>query len=192
MKGLIFSTNIQHAITFASLAHGEQERKQGGIPYITHPLAVAMILSTVTDDPDIVMAGILHDVLEDTPYLPESIEDSFGIRVLRFVEAVTDEDDPKVPWIKKKRDSVKRIIGAGHEAMLIKSADVIHNITDTLIYLDKTLPSPMYKPSRYRKNGDDRLERYRELVTDFANAWEQNPLLPQLQEAFKQLANIWR
>jgi len=191
MKRFVFTPTIQHAITFAALAHGDQERKQGDIPYITHPLAVAMILATITEDQDIIVAGILHDVLEDTPYLPESIEDSFGIRVLRFVEAVTDEKRGINTWIERKRNSIKKILESGHEAILIKSADCIHNMTDTIIYLNGTIPTPLFKFPRFTKNGEDRLVRYKEIIVSFENSWPQNPLKSQLERAYTDLSRVW-
>ena len=57
---------IEEAIIYATVMHQGKTRKLGNIPYILHPLEVAQIISTMTDDQDVITAGILHDIVEDT------------------------------------------------------------------------------------------------------------------------------
>ena len=57
---------LEEAIIYATVLHQGVRRKNSDIPYILHPLEVAQILSTMTDDQEIIAAGVLHDVVEDT------------------------------------------------------------------------------------------------------------------------------
>ena len=72
---------IEEAIIYATVMHQGKVRKLGNIPYILHPLEVAQILSTITDDQDVITAGILHDIVEDTDGTLQEIEKRFGERV---------------------------------------------------------------------------------------------------------------
>lgn len=80
--------NIEQAYQFAKKAHGAQTRHTGE-PYITHPVAVAMILAQMRMDPPTILAAILHDVVEDTPVDLEEIENKFGKEVADLVDGVT-------------------------------------------------------------------------------------------------------
>lgn len=80
------------AIEFAAKAHGEQKRKGTDIPYISHPFAVGMILQQAKCEEDVVMAGILHDTLEDTETTEDDIRSLFGEKVLALVIGASEPD----------------------------------------------------------------------------------------------------
>jgi (p)ppGpp synthase/HD superfamily hydrolase len=77
----------EEAIIYATIMHQGKVRKFGGRPYIFHPLEVAQILSTMTDDEEVITAGILHDIVEDTDGTLGEIEKRFGKRVADIVAA---------------------------------------------------------------------------------------------------------
>ncbi len=79
---------IMRAYTFAEQAHTGQKRASGE-PYITHCLAVAMILAEMRVPPAIIIAGLLHDTVEDTPVTLEDINNGFGEEVAKLVDGVT-------------------------------------------------------------------------------------------------------
>ncbi len=79
---------IQNALEFAKLAHEGQYRKSGE-PYVIHPILVAAITAFVTGDETMVIAALLHDVVEDTPHTIEEIEERFGADVANLVEGLT-------------------------------------------------------------------------------------------------------
>ncbi|MEK7182016.1 MAG: HD domain-containing protein, partial [Patescibacteria group bacterium] len=64
---MFLTPQIDKAIQRATVLHHGQERKGTGAPYIVHPYAVAFLLAHYTDDEDVIIAGLLHDVLEDVP-----------------------------------------------------------------------------------------------------------------------------
>ena len=82
---------IQKAALFAAKAHEGMIRKGSRIPYIYHPMEVALIVAQMTDDPEVIAAAYLHDVLEDTSVTPEELEQNFGSRVLSFVMAESED-----------------------------------------------------------------------------------------------------
>ena len=101
---------LEEAIIYATIMHQGKTRKLGDSPYILHPLEVAQILSTLTDDEDVITAGILHDIVEDTDGTLPEIEKRFGERVARLVSSETEfkypDKDPKDTWQKRKEDSI--------------------------------------------------------------------------------------
>ena len=87
---------IQEAARFATKAHEGMLRKGGKMPYIYHPLEVALLVSRMTKDEEVIAAGYLHDVLEDTAVTEEELEQAFGRRVLELVKAETE--DKSLSW----------------------------------------------------------------------------------------------
>ena len=80
---------IHDAIIFAAKAHEGQRRKGTDIPYITHPFEVAQILMEAGCDETLIIAGLLHDTLEDTEVTAAEIEEQFGPEVLALVDSDT-------------------------------------------------------------------------------------------------------
>ena len=81
----MISTKLLDAIEFASLAHKDQVRKGEPIPYVSHPFAVGLILLNTGYSEDVVIAGILHDVVEDTKFSSKDIEEKFGLKISELV-----------------------------------------------------------------------------------------------------------
>ena len=82
------SNQVKEALVFAKMAHRDQFRKSGE-PYIIHPILVAAITAAISADEVMVIAALLHDVVEDTSYTIEDIEDRFGPDVSNLVEGLT-------------------------------------------------------------------------------------------------------
>ena len=80
-------TIVEKAISFAAKAHQGLPRKGTQTPYILHPLEAAAIVSSLTDDLEVIAAAILHDVLEDTPITEERLRAEFGDRIADWVSA---------------------------------------------------------------------------------------------------------
>jgi len=122
---------IREAAIFAAEAHGNQKR-QSGEPYIIHPYAVAEILISIRMDIDTVVAGILHDTLEDTPVTFETLVEKFGQTVADLVEGET-----KISALKAKNKSqqeaetIRKMFFAMSKdvrVIIIKLADKLHNM----------------------------------------------------------------
>ena len=117
---------INKAIYFARKYHGDQKRKSGEL-YYTHPLEVAYIISDYNLKTDVIVASILHDIVEDTEVTVEMIHGSFGQRIAEMVDRLT-RDRPDGTKL-----SVEDILNNSYqekdrEVLLIKLFDRLHNI----------------------------------------------------------------
>jgi (p)ppGpp synthase/HD superfamily hydrolase len=101
---------LEKAIIFAIHAHQGQTRKNG-LPYIIHPLEVASIAATMTKDEDVLVAGILHDVIEDTAVTKEQLRIEFGDKITELVLAETENKRVGIPksltWRIRKEESLQ-------------------------------------------------------------------------------------
>lgn len=133
---------IEKAIDFMTVAHGEQKRANGD-PYIVHPLSVADILVTWGMDVDSVIAGLLHDTIEDTKTTTEDIKQNFGDNIAMLVVGLTkvskihngmrDLSD----YLPQTKDNLSKLLIAVSQdvrVIIIKLADRLHNL-QTLQYL---------------------------------------------------------
>jgi hypothetical protein len=115
---------ICEAVDYAARAHDGQRRKSGD-PYIIHPLEVACVLAELRLDSDTIIAGLLHDVVEDTSKSLADIREAFGAHVASIVAGVTDDDDR--PDIENQRQLLLAI-SADFRVALVKLADRVHNL----------------------------------------------------------------
>lgn len=101
---------LEEAIIYSTLMHQGKVRKFKRIPYILHPLEVAQILSTMTDDQEVIAAGVLHDVVENTDGTLKEIGERFGTRVARLVnsasESFSPDEDLAASWKRRKEESL--------------------------------------------------------------------------------------
>jgi GTP pyrophosphokinase len=135
---------LNTAIDIASTAHKDQKRKSGEA-YITHPLSVASILVEWGMDIDSVIAGVLHDTVEDTDITLSYIDNIFGRDVASLVDGVTKVSQARSgmrnleSYLPQTRDNLsKLLIAVGHDVrvIIIKLADRLHNLR-TLQYMPK-------------------------------------------------------
>jgi len=127
---------IDWACEYATDCHGEQKRKYTNEPYITHPIAVAEIVASVTDDCETIAAAFLHDVVEDCGETRHSlIEQGFGPGIADLVLEVSDISKPEDGnrAIRKAID-LSHLAKASFRGQTIKLADLIHNSDSILQY----------------------------------------------------------
>jgi uncharacterized protein (TIGR02172 family) len=105
---------LEEAIVYATIMHQGKVRKFGGRPFILHPMEVAQILSTMTDDMEVIAAGILHDVVEDTDGTLGEIEKRFGERVAQLVHSESEDEYPgedrSATWQRRKEGSLLNLM----------------------------------------------------------------------------------
>lgn len=112
------------ALEFADEYHAGQRREVDGAPFVMHPLEVAGLLHDAGYADDVVAAGVLHDVLEDTSAKPSDLEASFGPEVARLVSAVTD--DPSIEDPAERKAALRfQVAQAGDRAAVIFAADKV-------------------------------------------------------------------
>lgn len=112
---------IQKAIVFATLAHEGQCRKGTNIPYIVHPMEVMQILTANGCNETVILAGILHDTLEDTQTTPEDILHNFGQDVLDLV--LGESEDKSKSWQERKQATIDHLADASKEIQLVCCTD---------------------------------------------------------------------
>jgi (p)ppGpp synthase/HD superfamily hydrolase len=145
-----YSDRINHALAFAAKHHDRQVRKGTRLPYLTHPANVAIILTRYGRDEDTVIAGILHDVVEDCvrerytrEMLEQRIGEKFGADVLEAVLAVTqrttDDDGVELSSDERKDDYLERLVQANERARWVCAADKIHNGSSILADVRRTI-----------------------------------------------------
>lgn len=128
----LLTLNLERALRWAAICHRGQSRRGCEAPYIEHAMGVALILDRLGFDEEVVIAGLLHDVVEDTPATSEQIEARFGAVVAETVrhcsEVKTDAEGRKRPWIDRKRDHLEALAQAPTSARAVILADKLHNL----------------------------------------------------------------
>ena len=120
---------LLEALDFAAQRHSAQRRKgPDAAPYVNHLIEVATLVAGVgrIEDVEVLMAAVLHDVLEDTPTKPQEIEERFGPRVLGLVEALSD--DKSLPRRRRREITLEELPEMESLAKVIKLADLSSNI----------------------------------------------------------------
>ncbi|MCB6182977.1 HD domain-containing protein [Leeia sp. TBRC 13508] len=125
------------AVSFAVTAHGDQCRKGGNIPYVSHLLAVAGLVLEHGGSEDEAIAGLLHDVLEDVgEELATDIEAQFGTAVLEIVSACSDSieglDRGAASWRQRKELYLTNLPNKSPSALLVTACDKLHNARSLL------------------------------------------------------------
>jgi GTP diphosphokinase / guanosine-3',5'-bis(diphosphate) 3'-diphosphatase len=134
---------IRQAYAFAAEAHKDQKRASGK-PYIVHPLATAINLAHMRLPEDMVIAGILHDVPEDTSRTLEDINKEFGPEVERLVSGITKLGKIKYRGVERYIENLRKMFLAMAEdvrVVIIKFADRLHNLET----LDSIPPKKQYR-----------------------------------------------
>lgn len=135
---------LEHAIDYATTKHRGQKRKSGEA-YITHPLSVASTLIEWDMDIDSILAGVLHDTVEDTEATLEEIENLFGRDVAFLVDGVTKVSQARAgmrdlgSYLPQTKDNLSKLliaVGQDVRVIIIKLADRLHNL-QTLQYMSR-------------------------------------------------------
>lgn len=114
-------TKLRQALKFASHKHAGQVRKGTDIPYIVHPFEVGMFLQGIGMGHSAIIAGFLHDTIEDTDTTYDEIADIFGSNVADIVLEVTEPN---------KKKALKKAATYSMDAVKVKVADLMCNISD--------------------------------------------------------------
>ena len=121
-------SRLAEAIAWAIDAHGEQRRKGTDVPYHAHLLGVASLVLNDGGSEDEAIAGILHDLVEDTDATVDDVRARFGDTVARIVDACTDAyERPKPPWGERKRAYIEHMRTAAPDELRVSLADKLYN-----------------------------------------------------------------
>src|SRR5690349_9418717 len=133
---------LERAYVTAERMHTGQKRKSGE-PYITHPLAVTTILAELGMTEPTLVAALLHDTVEDTPYVLEQVTKDFGSEVAQLVDGVTKLDKVQYGDSAQSETIRKMIVAMSKDirVLVIKLADRLHNMR-TLRYVRQETQEP--------------------------------------------------
>lgn len=187
---MMYSYQIEKAIRAAGVLHKGHVRK-GRIPYpyVTHPFSVACIIADYTDDEHTIVAGLLHDTIEDTGYTFSELEEDFGEIVCSIVRDVTvpaEERRAERTWKERHASYVARLKMARDEALIVSAADKIHNMRSTVeeYYGDH---------ARFRRDfggsTEERMTIYQS-ISNILNSRLQNAIVHEFNHVFDEYKNF--
>src|SRR5262245_26173311 len=160
---------LRKAYDFSAKAH-QGQRRRSGEPYLQHPIAVAGVLTSLKTDVTAIVAGLLHDTLEDTVATPEELEKEFGKDVVHLVDGVTKigKITFKSHEEKQAENFRKMLLSMADDirVVLIKLADRLHNMR-TLEHLS---------PAKRQAIAQETLEIYAPLANRLGIGWIKNEL----------------
>jgi (p)ppGpp synthase/HD superfamily hydrolase len=125
------------AIEFAIVAHEGQLRKGSEIPYATHVISVGQILQEFGYEDSAIIAGILHDTIEDTSTAIDEIEVEFGQTVAKIVQGCTE--DKRLSWEKRKSYLIETLGMLDEETQAVVIADKLHNLMSIEREMDQSI-----------------------------------------------------
>jgi (p)ppGpp synthase/HD superfamily hydrolase len=165
--------------------HEGQIRKTNGLPKSIHLFGVAAILLKHNYEEDIVISGLLHDIIEDTDHKIEEIELLFGSKVKEYVLGET-EIDKKFPWKDRKDHQINYFMTASKESKAIGAADKIHNMI-SLLEDYQTQKDDLF--NCFNASKEDVLWYYQEITKAMTNNVE-GPIFDELKEIQREVAKL--
>jgi hypothetical protein len=169
---------LQKAIKFAIKTHEvyqKQKRKGKKIAYITHPLTVGLLLSQNKAKEEVVLAGILHDTIEDSTRKKrvsyEMIKERFGKEVADLVLSVT-EKNKDLSWKERKEAALEEIKEFPKDSLLLKSADIISNLTELVDDYEKD-GDKIFK--RFNASKEEIILHQLKVIQVIVTKWSKNP-----------------
>jgi (p)ppGpp synthase/HD superfamily hydrolase len=171
---------VERALQIAIEAHKDQRRKSDGSPYIAHPIMVAYSLLEQGFSQEVIAAGLLHDVLEDTPYPAEGIEKLVGKKVLDIVRAVSY--DETLTWEEKKDKYIETLRNSSIEAKAVSIADKIHNLRSLLDAHSRFGPIVW---DRFNRGKEKKMAFEVMMLKMFKETWD-NPMIEEYEKLIEQ------
>ena len=192
-----YSDRINHALAFAAKHHDQQVRKGTRLPYLTHPANVAIILTSYGCDEETVVAGILHDVIEDCvtkdytrEMLQQRIASKFGDDVLDTVLAVTHrkigDDGDELSSDEVREDYLDRLKNASERARWVCAADKLHNANSLLADLARTI-EPESVWARFKAGKAGTVRWYRSVYDRLRKLEFDAPIMPEFERTVNAL-----
>jgi (p)ppGpp synthase/HD superfamily hydrolase len=191
-----YSAALDRALEMSARAHRAQMRKGSDVPYVQHPVHVAIILLKHGLPEEVVIAGLLHDVVEDCGVAPSEILAAFGDAVTALVAGVTEqktetsdaaaaEQARERPWRVRKEEQLVHLTHASPHGAALKAADALHNCQSTLRDLERQGPSTW---TRFNAPPHDQVWYYGSIAALVRDRLGDHPLTRELEAAVARLA----
>jgi (p)ppGpp synthase/HD superfamily hydrolase len=165
------------ALAFAAQRHAGQRRDVDGAPFMMHPIEVASLLHEAGYPDEVVAAGVLHDVLEDTDAERSELARRFGMEVAELVAALTE--DPSIPDRAERKAALRRQVAeAGNEAAAVFAADKVSKARELRLRMENGPPD---------ESTPVKVAHYSESLAMLAETIPDQPLVAQLREELQGL-----
>lgn len=174
---------VDVAIQFIAKKHDGQYRKGLNIPYSTHLFGVARILKTAGYGESVVIAGLLHDIFEDSDASEQEVLELFGEEVLQTVRAVS-EADKSVEWYARKNAAISKVALLTEEQLAVALAEKIQNLM-AMQYVIEKLGEQAWK--LFSANKEDQRWFYESFLTECKVRCADAKLLPLMESKFKKV-----
>lgn len=181
---------IIKALEYSAKNHRGYNRKGGDIPYIVHPVEVAMILNDNSLTEEVIVAGLLHDLLEDTQVSKENIREEFGEDILGLVIGASEKlkNRENKSWKKRKEHTIKFIKNdADFKIRAIACADKLSNIRSMIRDLEGEDSKTFWNKFNA---GKEKQKWYYESLVDSLKELEGIKMYKELTTAVKKLFNF--
>lgn len=182
-------TLLDRALETAAIAHRSQTRKATEVPYLVHPYAVGMLLLEARCPTEVVIAGILHDVIEDTAVTLAQLRRDFGDEIAEIV-AQCSEPDKSWPWEKRKQHTIDFLPTAPVAVKLVMAADKLHNVR-SIVEEHQRIGNAVWQ--RFNRGRDQQAWYYRSVTNSLAEnlpADLDKSLFVQLHQEVEYLFNL--
>lgn len=195
-----YSDRTNHAFAFAAKHHDQKVRRGTSLPYLTKPANVALILTRYGQDESTVVAGILHDVVEDfvrerrpLDTIERRVGDKFGHDVLgallHVVERLKDDDDVELSGDERKEDAIARLANAPEASRWVTAANALHSGGTLLADLRRTqFPETVW--GRFSIGREGTVRWYRRIHDRLAAIGFDAPIMTELHDVAEALS-LW-
>jgi (p)ppGpp synthase/HD superfamily hydrolase len=165
------------ALAFASSSHAGQTRELDSVPFVTHPVEVACLLHEAGYSDEVVTAGVLHDVIEDTDVGHAELERRFGPTVAALVAAVSD--DPSIEDHAERKAALRaQVARAGEEAAAVFAADKVSKARELRLRT---------RHQRFDRKDEARLDHYQASLAMLAELIPKHELVDRLRAELDEL-----
>lgn len=178
------SSLTERALRIALDAHQGQTRKIDKSPYIVHPIMVAMRLTRHGFSEEVVAAGLVHDVVEDTPLTREDLARDLGESVAALVDAVSE--DKTIPWEDRKRKYIEVVRSGSEGVKAISVCDKIHN-AESLILGHSQIGAGIWQ--NFTRGREQQLWFQKEMLRMLQESWR-HPLVEEFAAVVARLEQL--
>lgn len=181
----MYTYKVEQAIKAATLLHQDHVRQgQIPLPYVTHLVAVMMIVRDYTNDEDTLVAALLHDTLEDTDYTAQEMTIDFGETVTEIVQTLSEPTHggpASSDWLASKLTYAKQVKNGPEAAVLIAAADKAHNFRSIVEEYHNNHNRFMQD---FGKRIDDRLDAY-QMIANSINSRLKDGIVHEFNHTFE-------
>ena len=175
---------IEKALRIMLSAHGQQKRKADDSLYVIHPLMVAKKLARFGFGDEVIVAAMVHDVLEDTDYSEKKLRQELGDKVVDIIMPLTE--NKSLEWEERKKKYIEAVRNAGPETKAVSIADKIHNL-GSIIATHKEMGANIW--TKFNRGKEQKMWFEWEMLKMFQATWE-SPMIAEYEKLLKEVKKL--